>query len=75
MADVTAGRSAGTHYNSELDPTRPAHSPGAAHAASPGAPEEPVRILQDVTAGRSAGTVWNALKDPTRAATVDDPRR
>jgi hypothetical protein len=66
MFDVTAGRSAGTARNAELDPTRPP-SPASGDAVT-----VPVR---DLTAGRSAGTAWNTAQDPTRRASADDPRR
>jgi hypothetical protein len=63
MFDVTAGRSAGTPENRELDPTRPAPPV-----------HEPAAPLEDVTAGRSAGTAWNTAQDPTAPASPVDPR-
>jgi len=69
MADITAGRSAGTTANLTFDPTRPASAPGGARRL------DPVPVVADVTAGRAAGTPWNAAKDPTRPVSPGDVRR
>jgi hypothetical protein len=66
MFDVTAGRSAGTDLNAELDPTQPGHRRPV---------EACVNAVVDVMAGRSAGTAWNTAQDPTRRASHPDPRR
>jgi len=65
MRDVTAGRSAGTTLNDELDPTRPGQ-PVTGHSLTD--------AVVDVMAGRSAGTSWNTAQDPTRPVSPDDPR-
>lgn len=65
MRDVTAGRSAGTTLNDELDPTRPGKAL-AGHSVND--------VVVDVMAGRSAGTAWNTAQDPTRPVSPDDPR-
>lgn len=67
MMDVTAGRSAGTPANAELDPTRPQRP---ALRRRPGRPidvDRAIEALRDLTAGRSAGSVFNVEQDPTRA--------
>ncbi len=66
MRDVTAGRSAGSPINDELDPMR---------AGRTGAREDVRPAIEDVTAGRSAGTAWNMAQDPTRPASIGDVRR
>lgn len=66
MFDVTAGRSAGTAFNAELDPTQPGY-PRVAEGSSD--------AVVDVMAGRSAGTAWNTAQDPTRRVSHPDPRR
>jgi hypothetical protein len=65
MRDLTAGRSAGTSLNDELDPTRPGRPP---------ADQGLTDAVVDVMAGRSAGTTWNMAQDPTRPVSPDDPR-
>lgn len=70
MADVTAGRSAGSKFNATLDPMRPIVTD-----AAPGDSQAPSFGIRDVTAGRAAGTAWNTAQDPTLVALVNDPRR
>ncbi len=63
--DVTAGRSAGTPLNAELDPMDPraTDDPTVDHRREDAERNEPPR---DPTAGRAAGTAWNTEKDPMR---------
>jgi hypothetical protein len=74
MFDETAGRSAGTPHNEELDPTRPRRR-GRLRRFTADVRERARDELRDVTAGRSAGTEWNAAKDPTRPVSPDDAQR
>ncbi len=63
--DVTAGRSAGTPRNAELDPMDPRETDDrtVVHGGNDAVHNEPPR---DPTAGRAAGTAWNAEKDSMR---------
>lgn len=70
--DVTAGRSADTPRNAELDPTA-SHEAENPTAKDWSEPDQPADEPRDVTAGRSAGTAWNVAQDPTRP--TRPPRR
>lgn len=72
MTDPTAGRSAGTPLNAELDPMgRSDEEIRRSASEAPPAPEQSSPDPSDPTAGRSAGTAWNVEQDPTRAAHRD----
>lgn len=72
MTDPTAGRSAGTKRNAELDPMGQAEDENRRLAsADPHAPERASHDPRDPTAGRSAETGRHVEQDPTRAARGD----
>jgi hypothetical protein len=73
MTDPTAGRSAGTPLNAELDPMGRADEQNRRSAEDDPSSAEIERTV-DSTAGRSAGTVSNSEQDPTRAVRRE-PRR
>lgn len=70
MTDVTAGRSAGTPRNADLDPMGRADIQNRQLASADLGPE---RWDRDPTAGRSAGTFGNAAHDPTAGRSAGTP--
>lgn len=87
MTDVTAGRSAGTPRNADVDPMGRADTENRRPASGGLGLERRERDLtagrsaettanteQDPTAGQSAGTTANAVGDPTRSL-FHQPRR
>lgn len=72
MTDPTAGRSAGTPLNAELDPMGRTDKENRRLASEdPRAREQASHDPRDPTAGRSAETARNVEQDPTRAARRD----
>lgn len=68
MTDPTAGRSAGTPLNAELDPMGRADEDNRRSAPEdPRAREQASSEPHDVTAGRSAATPRNVEQHPRRA--------
>lgn len=72
MTDPTAGRSAGTRRNAELDPMGQADDENRRSASEdPRRHEQASHDPRDPTSGRSAETRRNVEQDPTRAARPD----